>query len=290
MVGTGVQRNLSIGAAGLVAVVIIGSWLSRLISAPLKLARDIFNYIGDVEQRARIQDKLNGAVDRLPAGIHVILVGHSLGSVIALDSLCNSGVWARFESVSLVTAGSPIFRFFQRFFPGLFFPREAGRLLFPNPIAEPCRSLAQRVPRRPSAGRSCRPGSLAGGGPAVDVPVLQNERVLMQAHVDYWDDLAVIDAVRGAWGRMLPPLHAAPECAVRHARAARFPVRSGRRCGEGGSGVFAVLGFLFGMANAFIIVRQRRLEASDFLARAALNGLEASAKVTHSTTTWGCER
>jgi hypothetical protein len=49
----------------------------------------------------------------------------------------------------------------------------------------------------------------------------------------------------------------------------------------------ALLGLLFAVMNAFAIVRQRRLEARDFVARAALDGVEVSARVTHSTTTWG---
>ena len=102
----------------------------RLVDAldgDLRAALEVvdFNWHAAVERR-EFQDKLNCAVNGLPAGAHVILAGHSLGSVIALDSLCNSGAWNRFDSVSFVTAGSPIFRFFQRFFPGLFFPREAG--------------------------------------------------------------------------------------------------------------------------------------------------------------------
>jgi hypothetical protein len=279
--------NLSIIAAGFAVVPIIGYWIWPLIRAPLKLARDIFNYIGDVGQRARIQDKLNCAVDRLPAGAHVILVGHSLGSVVALDSLCNSGVWARFESVSLVTAGSPIFRFFQRFFPGLFFPREAGeccsRIQSRSRVVRWLNVYRAGLRRGDPVGQAL----FAREGTGVDVPVLQNERVLMQAHGDYWDDLVVIDAVKGAWGRMLPPLHAAPERPV--ATPVWHSSRLDRAAGAAitALGLFAVLGLLFAVVNAFNIVQQRRLEARDFLARAALNGLETSAKVTHSTTTWG---
>lgn len=279
-------KSLSVGAAGLAVIVTIGQRISRVISVPLKLARDIFNYIGDVEQRVDIQDRLHDTVSRIPAGAHVILVGHSLGSVIALDSLCNDTAWARLESVSVVTCGSPVARFFQRFFPGLYFPSEAD---------ECCRLIQSQsrvvcwlnVYRAGWRGDPVGQALFARGGTGTDVPVVQNERVLMNAHVDYWDDPFVIDAVRSAWGQLPPPLVAVPEqpsdTPVWHGALFDLAAYTASKALV----LCAFLGCLLGVANAFAIVQQRRQEARDFVARADASGVETSAEVTHSTTTWG---
>jgi hypothetical protein len=279
--------TLAIGAAGLGAVYIAGGALSRVIGVPLKLARDIFNYIGDAGQRARIQARLADALTHIPDGADVIVVGHSLGSVIVLDSLCNSGAWARFEGVSLVTCGSPVSRFFQRFFPGLFFPGD------PQACCARVQSRS-RVVRWQNVYRAglwhgdpVGQALFARGGAGTDVAVRQDRRVLMQAHMDYWNDPAVIAAAAGAWGRLLPPSPATPEG---QAHPPVWHVALFDRAAAAASRVVvlcAVLGLVFGVFNAFMIVEQRRLEAREFLARAAAQGVETSARVTHSTTTWG---
>ena len=280
-------KNLSIAAAGLAAVFLAGLGISKVISAPVKLARDIFNYIGDVDQRAGIQEGLSRIVEDIPQGAHLILVGHSLGSVIALDSLCNSSVWASFASVSFVTCGSPIFRFFQRFFPGLYFPREAA-------------DCVSRIQSRSQAVRWInvfRAGLLRGdpvgqalfsrGGSGTDLPVRQSARILMSAHLDYWDDDEVIESVRGSWRQTLP----APR--MREEQTPAKPVRHASLFDQVHSIAHAALivcacgGFVFGLMNAFAIVHQRREAAKGFLARAASTGVEIRAKVTHSTTYWG---
>ena len=56
---------------------------------------------------------------------NLILVAHSLGSVIALDGLLNFETFSRFDRITLVTCGSPLKRFFFSFFPERYFPSKA---------------------------------------------------------------------------------------------------------------------------------------------------------------------
>ena len=285
-------KNLAIGAAGLAGAYFVALSLSKLISAPVKLARDIFNYIGDVQQRAviqqglsrRVEDQFNG---NIPRDAHVIVIGHSLGSVIALDSLCNSNVWAAFASVSLVTGGSPIFRFFQRFFPGLYFPRDAAhcvsRIQSRSQIVRWLNVFRAGLLRGDPVGQAL----FSRGGSGTDLPLRQRDRILMKAHVDYWEDNKVIELVRGAWRRRLPPEQMLAEQSsanpVRHAslfdRLHDISQKILVICAVGG-GAFA-------LTNAFAIVHERREVAEAFLARAVSTGVETRAKVTHSTTYWG---
>jgi hypothetical protein len=281
------MKNLSIGAAALGTVFLAGLGISKVISAPVKLARDIFNYIGDVHQRPRIQEGLSRIVEDIPRGAHVILVGHSLGSVIALDSLCNSSVWATFSSVSFVTCGSPIFRFFQRFFPGLYFPRDVtdcvSRIQLRSETVRWLNVFRTGLLRGDPVGQAL----FSRGGSGRDLPVRQKARILMRAHLDYWDDEEVIESVRGSWREMLPSLQ------MRKEQTSANPVRHALLIDKVHSIAQAALvvcvfaGFIFGVANAFAIIHQRRVEAKDFLARAVSTGVEIRAKVTHSTTNWG---
>src|SRR5262249_34569366 len=149
-----------------------------------------------------LREQLNAVPDRSD----VIVVGHSLGSVIALDALCSWNGWHRFASVSIVTVGSPIHRFFQRFFPGLYFPSATA-------------DCVAHIQSRMNAVRWLnvfRAGYVRGdpvgqrlffrGNTGTDLPIRQRRRILMQAHLDYWDDHEVLQTVEGAWDRTLPPL------------------------------------------------------------------------------------
>jgi hypothetical protein len=279
-------RNLSLAAALLAAIYLVGVRISRVIGAPVKLARDIFNYIGDVQQRARIQEGLSRAVQNLPSGADVIVVGHSLGSVIALDSLCNSTVWAGFAKVSLVTCGSPILRYFQTFFPGLYFPREASDCVMR--IQSQSRVVRWvNVFRAGLLGDPVGQALFARARLGTDVRVRQPDRILLRAHVKFWEDPAFRNAVKGSWHQLLPPTRmrqqGSPAIPATHAsffdRAHDIAKTALVLC--------VLSGVLFAVANAFAIVAQRRTAAKDFLQRAASNGVATSARVTHSTTYWG---
>ena len=105
----------------LVPIAILATALLYLLSPMLKVAADIFQYLGNSEYRLGIHEGLS---DEVQAALgeysnpEVILAGHSLGSVIALDSLLSRpDLYTAASSVTLVTGGSPLRRLFHRFFP-----------------------------------------------------------------------------------------------------------------------------------------------------------------------------
>lgn len=284
--GLNLRNMFGLGGA-FAAILVVAFWISRWISTPVKLARDIFNYIGDVGHRDRIQSGLERSLEQIPMGAHVILLGHSLGSVIALDSLCNSSTWSQCASVSLVTGGSPVFRFFQRFFPGLYFPRDASE----------CVSLVRSRARARRWINAFRAGWLRGdpvgqqlfarGGSGTDVPIHQSGRILLKAHFDYWDDEDIASSVRKAWRETLPVSGTVSEPAG--VTPVRHPELIGRfhRIGQGLMLVCALAGFAFAVTNSFAIVAQRRAAAEAFVGRAVAEGIKTRSKVTHWTTRWG---
>jgi hypothetical protein len=97
-----------------------------------KVLLDVSLYIGS-PVRHRIQCELNKLISsRATEGTTVWIVAHSLGSVIALDSLLHSATWRKSQRVILITCGSPLRRLFARFFAGLLFPadlREASGMV-----------------------------------------------------------------------------------------------------------------------------------------------------------------
>src|SRR5262249_54964189 len=125
------------------------------------------------------------------------------------------------------------------------------------------------------------------GNTGTDLPIRQRRRILMQAHLDYWDDHEVLQTVEGAWDRTLPPL------TVKRERPATAPIRHEllmtrlHGIGQLLLVVCALTGFVLGVVNSITIVQQRRAEAAAFFARVARDGRETQARVTHSTTTWG---
>ena len=102
------------------------TFLTRILGSPAaKILLDIFRYISDPQYRSRIQKHVNSCVHGIYSEHepdHVILVAHSLGTVIAMDALMHSAVLGLVPHLTLVTMGSPLRRAFFRFFPGLYFP------------------------------------------------------------------------------------------------------------------------------------------------------------------------
>jgi len=111
VLGFGILMRLVRGRVG-------RAWLG-----PAKVLLDIALYAGTPAYRAAIQEHLSLVIAAIPdrATTAIWVVAHSLGSVIALDSLTNSSAWQPGDRVRLVTLGSPIRRFFFRFFPGAYF-------------------------------------------------------------------------------------------------------------------------------------------------------------------------
>jgi hypothetical protein len=94
------------------------------IAPPLKYLSDTFRYIGSETHRSRVQNLLTSKLEESTDDCdHLIVLAHSLGSVIAVDTLLNStSKLTSVSRVSLVTMGSPIRRLFSRFFPTMYLP------------------------------------------------------------------------------------------------------------------------------------------------------------------------
>jgi hypothetical protein len=124
--------KLGIGLlAGWAASSLLAWLLSKWISGPLEVTLDIARYLCDPRCRADVQRALDERIRPIGSDTRIVLLAHSLGSVIAVDSLINSRVWHGRDDVVLITLGSPIRRAFVRFFPGFLFPAgvpDAGRL------------------------------------------------------------------------------------------------------------------------------------------------------------------
>ena len=108
-----------------------------------------------------------------------------------MDSLVNSHIWTGADSVTLVTLGSPLKRFFFRFFPRLYFPRKANE----------CAAIASAKLMRFRWVNCFRPKDqvgtsvgLAGAPSRIDVSTGQNSRFL-SAHPNYWNDPVVRDII-----------------------------------------------------------------------------------------------
>jgi hypothetical protein len=194
---------VGIGMAGLaIAFVTV-----RTIAPSLKVLLDIFRYIGNTTYRDKIQLHLDGVIRGRSvdggAPRPVFILSHSIGTVIALHSLLSSEEWEEDARITLITLGSPIRRYFMRFFPGLFFPAS---------ITTAAAAVAARV--REFRWINCyRPFDqvgtalgLSGLAYSRDISTNQFERI-WDAHPDYWSD----DRVAGAITRAIleTPVHSA---------------------------------------------------------------------------------
>jgi len=165
-------------ASGVLAVV------SFLLRGFLKVVSDIVRYLGDPEYRRRIHSHLGKTLTSLEAG-PVVVVAHSLGSVIAVDSLLSwPEAWSRYQSVRLLTCGSPLRRLFRRFFPDS----------YPAPA-----ELASRLARLYGNLRwrnVFRPLDYVGGRLSDDGSVNETRfRQRHHLHIAYWTDRQLADAI-----------------------------------------------------------------------------------------------
>ena len=174
------------------------------IAPALKVLADIFRYVGDPNYRAAIQDGIDRCFDGLGlAGKEFYLVGHSLGSVIAVDALWRTASpLVRCSSITLITLGSPLRRFFWQFFrPAMpsagdlsaCFDSRYQRFQWIN-VYRPFDPIGTRL--FDSRGR--------------DFSTRQYHRVLAWAHTNYWSDRNVLGGVRQALTRPTGSLTGAP--------------------------------------------------------------------------------
>jgi hypothetical protein len=154
-----------------------------------KVLLDIGLYVGSPPYRDTILRELARLVAAIPdrSMATIWIAGHSLGSVIALDSLSHSDVWQPYDRVRLVTLGSPIRRFFRRFFPNLFFDADVDRAAHRVATRVADFVWVNAFRRFDYVGKALR--FRPGGGQ--DLPTRQ----WWPAHVNYWGDLDVARSV-----------------------------------------------------------------------------------------------
>lgn len=174
---------------------------------PIKVVLDIFRYLGNPPYRKDILEKLDAfVVDKSSGSASLVVVAHSLGSVIALDYLLNECKPASDRDVWLLTMGSPYRRFFLSLFPRLLFYRKTSTTA--TVIAKKFRSFHWLNIYRPwdPIGKSlglCK--ALAG----LDVDTEQWRRP--NGHGNYWKDPVVAEWVSRVWKSVPVPVERMPE-------------------------------------------------------------------------------
>lgn len=171
----------------------------------LKVLLDITRYMGSPEYRAKLLEEFDRKISQIRfrgEGHRFVLYAHSLGSVIALDSIVNSEIWQPYDEVQLVTFGSPIARFFIRFFPGY---------LFPPSIRDASNVAARRLGRFSWINIYRRwdyVGTRLGLETAkVGLEVCTGQRSkIASAHLGYWEDERVLHFFKNSLTQVVPVL------------------------------------------------------------------------------------
>jgi hypothetical protein len=185
---------LAIGVCSLGSVYLL-AWIRPGLGHVLKVLLDILLYVGDSKFRenahAALETAIASARERSPDGIFVV-VAHSLGSVIALESLLTSRGWKEGDQIVFATMGSPIRRFFWRFFPDYMFhgtPSVAAKF------------IARRF-REFRWVNVYRPFDQIGSALGFSTSCAARDRstgqlnLVLSAHVNYWSDETVISNLR----------------------------------------------------------------------------------------------
>jgi hypothetical protein len=169
-------------------IIALAVWAIQLVASPtLKVCADIFRYIGVPSYREALQGALTRELENLAEGCrHMVVVGHSLGSIIAVDSLLNrSSILERLPRLDLITMGSPLKRVFSRGFPEIF--------------GSPA-DIFDELSTRYSGFRWIniyRPFDVVGGK-LTNVPnaiVEATTEQYFRNHTGYWSDARVVDLV-----------------------------------------------------------------------------------------------
>jgi hypothetical protein len=170
---------------------------------PIKVLLDITRYVGEPEYRFRTLNALERFVrDKQGDSPSIVIVAHSLGSIIVLDYLCNWRAGDSGRRVSLITLGSPYRRFFLRWLPGVLFDLRPS-----NTVA--------RIGARHRSFRWVnvyRPWDYVGTALKVRDTAFADrstrQYLRLNGHGDYWSDDVVLCTVRAALSAL--PLPSVP--------------------------------------------------------------------------------
>jgi len=166
---------------------------------PIKILLDIARYVGEPGYRYRTLVQLAAFIrDKQGNSESLVIVAHSLGTIIALDYLCNWSAGDPDRSISLITLGSPYRRFFLSCLPGVLFDRRLLNTV--GRISARYHSFRWLNVYRPwdYIGTSLRLTDDAAGA---DRSTRQYCR--LNGHADYWGDGKVLSTIKVAW-RSLP--------------------------------------------------------------------------------------
>jgi hypothetical protein len=161
----------------------------------LKIMADVVMYLGDFHYRRCILSTFREREETEASKPVRVIVAHSLGSVIAVESLQTGDLTC---PTILVTMGSPLSKWFHRFFPAD----------YPSPDVI-CRDIKKRGPFiwvnvfRPDdpIGTSLSP---AGETEIIDIDTQQTHLRNLDAHTDYFTDPHVRSLVLASVPQLLP--------------------------------------------------------------------------------------
>jgi hypothetical protein len=175
-----------IAVVALAAILSLVRFTAGLFSYQIRLLADVFLYLGDSGYRQKLLEDLRERMRSVAGSTHLVVAGHSLGSVIAADAL-QAGCHAR--SVTLLTMGSPLVRLFRRFFPSQV-PSHKQRLLH---LGECCSSFQWINVYRPFDWIG---SGLGGGANYFSEHSTGQIRDPFSSHTAYWSDPKVAEIFR----------------------------------------------------------------------------------------------
>jgi hypothetical protein len=232
-----------LGLLFIVAFLIAGAMIGAGVIAPqVKLLADVIRYLGLPPYRNALHDRLRRFIAdiRGPESGRVLLIAHSLGSVIAIDFLSDPGCpLAPDSDISLITLGSPLGRLFARFF-GQVYPQ-------PPQLA---RWIRQRFPRFIWI-NIFRPLDYVGGRLAAGERDIQNicTGELRRFHTGYWGDNLV--AAKAECALRAPRPVKGPNESMAEGRRPAFPGKSARSALPGWACLLLITTAV-GVAGAFL--------------------------------------
>lgn len=163
---------------------------NKFFRSIVKVTLDIFLYISNNRYRQGIQDYINSELEKecTLEDKEVVIVSHSFGTLIIVDALINGKELKTAASIRLITMGSPLNKFFNRYFPSLFSTTQ----LF--------QKLSYLYRNNFSWINIFRPNDPVGTSlnteGITDINTAQYEKKFVFAHVSYWNDAKVVDLIK----------------------------------------------------------------------------------------------